>query len=246
MRLAGKVAVITGGARGIGGAAARLYAQEGAKVVIGDLLANEAEETLSAIRAAGGEATFVKTDVTKEEECAALIETAIGKYGQIDILLTAAGILRGAWVSVDQLETAVFEQVVDINLKGTFQCVKHAVKHMRERRSGVVLCISSGAGVRGGSSSVAYGSSKGGVHGLTLVLQPQLEPHGIRVHAICPGSLNTAMKVENVREGAIAQGKNPDEAVARANLGDPEGVAQILTFMASSEADYLRGTIFTR
>lgn len=246
MRLAGKVAVITGGARGIGGATAQLYAQEGAKVVIGDLLAQEAEETLSAIRAANGEATFVRTDVTKEEECAALIEAAVNRYGQLDILVTAAGILRGAWLMIDQLDEATFEQVVDVNLKGTFLCAKHAVRHMRQRGSGVILCISSGAGVRGGSSSVAYGSSKGGVHGLTLVLQPQLEPLGIRVHAICPGSLNTAMKVENVREGAVARGQDPDRAVAEANLGDPAGVARILTFLASADADYLRGTVFTR
>ena len=111
-----------------------------------------------------------------------------------------------------------------------------------------MILIASGAGVRGGSSSVAYGSSKGGVHGLSLVLAPQLESAGIRVHGICPGSLATELKLDNVADMARIQGKDPVEARAKAarELGDPAGVARLLTFLATDDADYVRGSIFTR
>ncbi|MBI2939805.1 MAG: SDR family oxidoreductase [Chloroflexi bacterium] len=246
MRLANKVAVITGGARGIGGAAARQFARDGACVVIGDVLQAEGEETVGIIRAAGGEATFVRVDITREEDCASLVRTAVDRYGRLDVLLTAAGILRGAYLTVDELDRDVFDQVIDINLTGTFLCCKHATKQMRAQRGGVILCIASGAGVRGGSSSVAYGSSKGGVHGLTLVLAPQLEKFGIRVHGICPGSLATPLKIENVIEGARVAGRDPEQVLATADLGDPDLLAPVFAFLASDEAAYIRGTIFTR
>jgi NAD(P)-dependent dehydrogenase (short-subunit alcohol dehydrogenase family) len=243
-KLDGKVAVITGGARGIGGAAARRYAAEGAKVVIADLLEAEAQETLGAIEANGGEAIFVKTDVTNEEACRALCRQAIERFGRLDVVLTCAGVLQGAYTPVDELDLDTFERVQDINVRGTFLAVKHAVAQMRGK--GVVLCISSGAGVRGGSSSVAYGTSKAGVHGFVMCVEGNLASRGIRAHAICPGSVNTVLKRENVVEGAQKAGRDPDQALAGAHLVDPDGVAKVLTFLASDDADFVRGTIFTR
>jgi NAD(P)-dependent dehydrogenase (short-subunit alcohol dehydrogenase family) len=248
MRLAGKIAVVTGGARGIGGATAELLAKDGARVVIGDLRASEANETLGRIGAAGGEAVFVETDVTKEDSARRLMAAAVERWGRIDVLVHAAGILKGAALLVDELDTAIFDEVISVNLRGAFLCSKHAAAQMRQQRSGVMLLIASGAGVRGGSSSVAYGSSKGGVHGLSLVLAPQLEPHGIRVHGICPGSLATELKLDNVADMARARGEDPAAARDRAarELGDPAGVGRILAFLASDDADYVRGSIFTR
>lgn len=248
MRLDGKVAVVTGGARGIGGATAELLAKDGARVVIGDLRADAAQATLGRIAAAGGGAVFVETDVTNEDSARRLMAAAVERWGRLDVLVHAAGILKGATLLVDELDTAVFDEVVTVNLRGAFLCAKHAAAQMRTQRSGVMLLIASGAGVRGGSSSVAYGSSKGGVHGLSLVLAPQLEPHGIRVHGICPGSLATELKLDNVADVARAAGKDPVAARERAarELGDPAGVARILAFLASDEADYVRGSIFTR
>jgi NAD(P)-dependent dehydrogenase (short-subunit alcohol dehydrogenase family) len=247
-RLDGKVIVITGGARGIGGATAIECARSGAKVVIGDLLEQEAAQTLQAVRAAGGEGLFVRTDVTQEDDCRRLMDAAVEAYGKIDAVITCAGILKGAYTDVDQLNAEIFDQVMQVNVRGTFLAVKHAVRHMRRQGRGVVLCIASGAGVRGPSSSLAYGASKGGVNGFVMTLEPQLARMGIRCHAVCPGNLATPLKLENVADGARARGESPEEAVARARetLGDPAGVGRILTWLCSDDADYMRGNIFTR
>ncbi|TAK24598.1 MAG: SDR family NAD(P)-dependent oxidoreductase [Chloroflexota bacterium] len=248
MGLHGKVAIVTGGARGIGGAAAIELAREGVRVVVADLRASDAVRTVAEITRAGGEAVSVPVDVTDESSVAAMVASAIERWGSIDILVHAAGILKGAALTVDELPTDVFDEVISVNLRGAFLCSKHVAAHMRSRQSGVMLLIASGAGVRGGSSSVAYGSSKGGVHGLSLVLAPQLEPHGIRVHGICPGSIATELKLDNVADMARSRGEDPVAARRQAavELGDPAGVAHVLTFLASDAADYVRGSIFTR
>ena len=245
-RLDGKVAIITGGARGIGGATAIAYAAEGAKVVIADVREGDAQDTLNTIATHGGDATFVETDVTDEAACERLGARAIKTYGRVDALVTCAGILQGAFVALEDFPLETFERVIDVNVRGTFLSVKHVAPHIARGGGGVVLCIASGAGVKGGSSSIAYGTSKAGVHGLVLVLESRLAPQGIRIHAICPGSIDTPLKRDNVRDGAIAAGKDPDAALADAHLASPDGVAKVLAFLASPDASYVRGTIFTR
>ena len=246
IRLNDKVAVITGGSTGIGAATAIEYARAGAKIVFGDINETDAEETVRAIREAGGVARFLRTDVMVEAEVAALMKTANTEFGGIHVLVTAAGILRGPSVRIDEFETATFDSVIDVNLKGTFFALKHAVPIMRGCEGGVILCIASGAGVRGGSSSVAYGSSKGGVNGLVMVVENQISP--IRIHTICPGGLATPLKLGQIAESARREGRDPDAAVAdaRKSLGDPAGVARVLTFLASDAGSYTRGQIFTR
>ena len=245
-RLAGKVALITGGARGIGGATAIRFAAEGASVVIGDLLESEGAETAEAIRAAGGQAHVVRTDVTNEEDCRVMAAAAAETFGRLDCVVTCAGILQGAYAALEDLELEIFERVQNVNVRGTFLTVKHAVPYIKRSGGGVVLCISSGAGVKGSSSSIAYGTSKAGVHGMVMTLQPRLDPQGIRVHAICPGSIDTPLKRENVADAARASGRAIPEALANAALGDPDGVARVLAFLASDDAAFVRGTIFTR
>ena len=245
-RLEGTVAVITGGARGIGGATALRFGAEGAKVVIGDLLEVEGHETVAAIRAAGGEGHFVKTDVTDEEQCRALSQAAVERYGQLDVIVTCAGVLQGAYTPLEDFDLDTFERVQDINVRGTFLAVKHAVWHMKQAGSGTVICIASGAGVSGGSSSIAYGTSKAGVHGFVKCIEDQLRRAGIRAHAVCPGSVDTALKRQNVVDGARAAGRDPDQALASAGLVDPAGIAAVLAFLASEEGSYVRGTVFTR
>lgn len=246
IQLNDKVAVITGGSTGIGAATAIEYARAGAKIVFGDINETDAEETVRAIREVGGVARFLRTDVMVEAEVAALMKTANTEFGGIHVLVTAAGILRGPGVRIDEFETATFDSVIDVNLKGTFFALKHAVPIMRGCEGGVILCIASGAGVRGGSSSVAYGSSKGGVNGLVMVVENQISP--IRIHTICPGGLATPLKLGQIAESARREGRDPDAAVAdaRKSLGDPAGVARVLTFLASDAGSYTRGQIFTR
>ena len=243
-----KVAVITGGATGIGAATAIEYARAGAKVVFGDINETDAEKTLRTIREEGGVAEFLRTDVTLETEVAALMETADTAFGGIHVLVTSAGVLRGPNVRIDAFETATFDSVIDVNLKGTFFSLKHAVPIMNRCGGGVILCIASGAGVRGGSSSVAYGSSKGGVNGLVMVVENQVSGMNIRMHTICPGGLATPLKLGQIAESARREGQDPEVAVANArkSLGDPAGVARVLTFLASDAGSYMRGQIFTR
>jgi len=248
MLLENRVAVITGGARGIGGAAAITFAREGAKVVIADMLANEAEETLTTIRRNGGEAIFVRTDVTRDADCAALMQAAVDRFGGIDVLVCSAGILRGACLMADELDEATFDAVVAVNLKGDYLAVHNALPHLRRARNAVVILMASEAGVEVPSSSLAYGASKGGVHGFAMTLAAQLKPLGIRVHDVVPSAVATPMKIENVADRARAAGQSPEEAVAqaKATLVDPFAIARILAFLASTDADCVRGTVFTR
>ena len=248
IRLNDKVAVITGASTGIGAATAIEYARAGAKVVFGDINEADAEKTLDTIREEGGIAKFLRTDVTVETEIADLMETADTEFGGMHVLVTSAGILRGPSVRIDDFETATFDSVIDVNLKGTFLALKHAVPIMRRSGGGVILCIASGAGIRGGSSSVAYASSKGGVNGLVMTVENQISSMNIRIHTICPGGLATPLKLGQIAESAMRDGQDPDVAVANArnSLGDPAGVARVLTFLASDAASYTRGQIFTR
>ena len=247
VRLDNKVAVITGAATGIGAATAIEYAKAGAKVVFGDINEADAQKTLDAIVENGGVAKFLRTDVTIESEVADLMETANTEFGGIDVLVTAAGVLLGPNVRIDDFEAATFDTVIDINLKGTFFALKYAVPIMQSG-GGVILCIASGAGVRGGSSSVAYASSKGGVNGLVMTVENQVSSMNIRMHTICPGGLATPLKLGQIAESAKRGGQDPDAAVANArnSLGDPAGVARVLTFLVSDAGSYMRGQIFTR
>lgn len=248
MRLQDRVVIVTGGGRGIGAATARVIAEEGGRVVIGDMLEAEGAATAAAIREAGGNAVFVRADVSREADCARLAAAAAECHGKIDVLICCAGILRGAMLQAEALDDATFQSVLDVNLRGTFLAVKATLPWLRKTERAVVLLMASEAGTKIPSSSLAYGASKGGVHGFAMTLEAQLAPHGIRVNEICPSSIATPMRIENLVDRARAAGRDPDQARAEAmrEAGDPMGVARILAFLASHEADYVRGTIYTR
>jgi NAD(P)-dependent dehydrogenase (short-subunit alcohol dehydrogenase family) len=244
--LAGRITLIVGGASGIGRATALRFAREGAAVIVADQNADEGQSTCAEIEAAGGRAVFVPVDVTDEQSVQQMAGTAEAAFGPYDTLIQTAGILRGDFESVEELDSATWKRVLEVNLTGTFYCVKYAVPVIERAGNGVILLFASGAGVRGGSSSLAYGASKGGVNGLGMTLAGQLAPRGIRVQVICPGGLDTPMKRENMRKAAIRAGKPPEEGLAGANLGDPDGVARVLVFMVAPGGEYLTGNVFTR
>lgn len=244
MRLKGKIALITGGATGIGRATAELYAAEGARVLILDYNEQDGRAAIEAIAKAGGQAEFHQTDVRS----AASVEAVFAKLGHdhLDILVCSAGVLKGAFKGVAGLPEEDWDATLDTNLKGTYLVVRQAVPLLEKAGQSVILLIASGAGVRGGSSSLAYAASKAGVHGMQYNIESGVR--GARVHVICPGGIATPLKLENIAQGAEAAGQDTAKAVEEAKkyLGDPMGIARILTFLASAEGDYVRGTIFTR
>lgn len=248
MLLENKTVVITGAAMGIGRAAALCCAEAGARTVLADIDESGLKETFRDIHAAGGEASYQVVDVSDARQVEALMAGAVEDFGRIDGLVNCAGVLEGAYVPVDELDEAVWQQVMDVNLKGSFLTCKYAAAVMKKQKKGVIVLLSSGAGVRGGSSSVAYGTSKGAVHGQAVVLESQLASYGIRVHAVCPGGIATPMKLRNISQAAESRGESVEEALKQAAeyLGDPEGVGRILAFLVSDHADHLRQTVFTR
>ncbi len=245
--LSGKVVLITGGAQGIGQATAQLCAQRGAAVVIGDFNADGGESTASGIRDSGGTADFVKTDVRESAQVQALLDFVRQRHGRLDAMICAAGVLKGPWQTPEELLLEDFMMTQDINVKGVFLCAKFATP-LLEASQGVMVIVASGAGVTGPSSSLAYGASKGGANGLGMTLANHLAKRNIRVNVICPGNIVTQMKLSVDVTRAEQEGKTADDAweYARQNYGVPSGVAKILAFMISDEADYLRGNVFTR
>ncbi len=248
MDLQGKTILITGGAQGIGAATARLCAARGAAVEIVDLNREAGEQVAAEIRAAGGRARFAEVDVADEAQVRVLMAGLGQRHGKLDVLICAAGVLKGAFLQPEEMTLDEFTSVIDINVKGTFLCAKYATPLLATGGHGVMLLIASGAGVSGPSSSLAYGTSKGGVNGLGMTLAARLAPRGVRVNVICPGEIVTAMKLSVVAAQAVREGRDPEAAVARARqeMGSPDGLARVLAFLASDEADYVRGTLFTR
>jgi NAD(P)-dependent dehydrogenase (short-subunit alcohol dehydrogenase family) len=247
-RLEDRIAVITGGATGIGGATAEQYAAEGAIVHILDANVEDGQATQARIRDEGGQARFHELDIRDADQVRATFERIGTTDEQVDILVCSAGVLRGAYAGIEDLAEDDWDATLDTNLKGTYLTTRFAAPLLRQADKSVVLLIASGAGVHGGSSSYAYAASKAGVHGMRYNLENDLGPSGSRIHVVCPGGIATPLKLKNVAEGAQSRGEDVEAAVvgARQSLGDPKGVAHVLTFLASTEGEYVRGTIFTR
>jgi NAD(P)-dependent dehydrogenase (short-subunit alcohol dehydrogenase family) len=247
MCLKNQTALITGGATGIGAATAKLYAQEGCRVVIVDINTAEAKNTLEEITSNGGEAHFVRADVARQEDLRAAMDTVAQHTGRLDILVTCAGIYKTPMVRVDQFDEAVWDEIIGVNLKGTFLCAKYALPLMQEK-GGVMLLIASTAGVTVASDSLAYGASKGGVRGMAFSLKQQLAPLNIRVHVVCPNDLATPLKLQAIAEIAKLQGQSPDAAIAAAlpNLAAPEEVARVLVDLGSAEGENADELVFTK
>ena len=246
--LSGKIMVVTGGAQGIGGAAARLCAERGATVVIADWNAATGAAAAEKLCAEGYPVRFIQVDVRSAEAVESLMAQVMAAYGRLDVLVCAAGILIAAYLPPDEISVEEFDRVVDVNLRGIFLCTKFAMPLFDAAGGGTMILVGSPAGVTGASGSIPYGASKGGVNGLGMTTARHIADRNVRVNVIAPGGIATELKLGVVEQQARREGRSVEEAKAEAmpGLGDPAGVARVIAFLASDEADYIRGTLYTR
>ena len=238
MRLENKVALISGGARGMGAVEAKLFAEEGAKVIIGDMLEDEGRKVEAEINEAGGECVFVLLDVSSEEAWKNAVNEAVSRYGKLDILVNNAGIYRAH--NVEETTADEWDLVMDINAKGVFLGTKHAIPAMRDAGGGSIVNISSVAGLVGNRETTAYTASKGAVRLLTKSTAIQYASDGIRANSVHPGTIETPMT-----EGLLAEEGKRAERMDRTplkRLGRSEDVAYGVLFLASDEASFMTGS----
>jgi 3alpha(or 20beta)-hydroxysteroid dehydrogenase len=233
-RLAGKVAIISGAAQGMGAATARLFAAEGAKVVLGDILEEKGRAVAAEI---GDAAVFERLDVRSEEDWARVVATAVAKFGKLDILLNNAAITH--FGAVEEIKKEEVERVLGINVVGTLMGVKHAIPALEANGKGVIINISSVDGLRGCNGLIAYTASKWAVRGMTKSLAYELGPRGIRVVSIHPGGVNTDMGNPSHEEGDALQSRYTTVPLQR--IGEPEEIARASLFVASDDASYITG-----
>jgi NAD(P)-dependent dehydrogenase (short-subunit alcohol dehydrogenase family) len=253
--LAGRVAVVTGAGRGIGRGVALELAAQGAKVVVNDYgVAVDGSEPSSApadavveeIRVAGGAAVASPESVAEWDGAARIMETAVERFGALDVLVTCAGILRDRMVF--NMTPEEWAPVIAVHLKGTFNCVRHASRHMRERRYGRIVAFTSGAGLFGNPGQANYGAAKAGISGLTKVAARDLGRYGITVNAVSPVA-GTRMTVTDAylkaRELRKREGiKREDRGTGDIERLDPNDVAPMVAFLASEAAGHVNGEIF--
>ncbi|PKB74376.1 MAG: cyclopentanol dehydrogenase [SAR202 cluster bacterium Io17-Chloro-G8] len=238
MRLENKVALISGGARGMGAVEAKLFAEEGAKVIIGDILEEEGRKVEAEIDEAGGECVFVSLDVSSEEAWQNAVNEAVSRYGKLDILVNNAGIYRAH--NVEETTSDEWNQVMGINAKGVFLGTKHAIPAMRDAGGGSIVNISSVAGLVGSRATSAYNASKGAVRLLTKSTAIQYASDGIRANSVHPGTIETPMTEGFLADPSMRQDRMDRTPIGR--LGKPEDVAYGALFLASDEASFMTGS----
>jgi len=233
-RLAGRVAIITGGARGQGAATARIFAGEGAKVVVADVLEAEGNKVAAEI---GPSAAFSRLDVTNEDNWLGVVTDAERRWGKVDILINNAGVVHPA--AITDLKKSDFERVLGINLIGAWLGIKTVAPGMSNRRSGAIVNICSTSGLWGMNGLAAYSSSKWALRGLTKTAAMELGHKGIRVNAIFPGGVNTQMG--NITNEPIDEINKYYQGQPIRRIGEPEEIARASLFLVSDDAAYVCG-----
>jgi NAD(P)-dependent dehydrogenase (short-subunit alcohol dehydrogenase family) len=241
MRLQDKVAVITGAGGGMGRAAAQMFAAEGARIVVAEFSETAGHETVDLVEAAGGRATFVRTDVSTESDAKAMIDHAVAAFGRVDVLYNNAGIMPEADHSVIDTPVEAWDRVMAVNVRGTFLGCKYAIPVMVEQGSGSVINISSFVALMGCSNPQdAYTASKGAVLALTKSLAVQFGPSGVRSNAICPGPVETPLLmdwlVKDEEAKRIRLARNPT-----GRFGKPEEIVYMAMYLASDESRWTNG-----
>jgi len=239
MRLSGKVAAITGGARGIGHATAVKFAAEGARVAVCDINPELMRQTLAAIRDRGGEAEGYPVDVTNKAQIAAMVANVMDRWGRIDCVVNNAGIVMDA--QLKSMTDDQFDKVIDINLKGVYNCTRAVVDIMLAQQSGVILTTSSIVGLYGNFGQTNYAASKFAVIGMTKTWAKELGRKGIRANAVCPGFVATPILKQMPAQVLSDMAKK----VPCGRLGLPEEVANVFAFLASDEASYINGAVIS-
>lgn len=236
MRLPNKVAIITGAARGIGRSAAEIFAREGATVIIWDML-DEGEQTAQAIRDTGAQAEFMKISVTDVPGIEEAVRAIVDKYGHVDILVNNAGITRDR--TLLKMSHAEWQQVIDVNLTGVFNCTKAVVPYMVDKGYGRIICTSSVVGVHGNFGQTNYTAAKAGVIAMCRTWAKELGPKGITANSVAPGFIRTDMTdamPEEVRQATI-------QTIPVKRMGNPEDIAYAYLYLASDEASFVNGQV---
>jgi len=241
MKLKEKVAIVTGAAKGIGWGIAKVFVEEGAKVVVVDWDDKEGQKTTGELCKTGGEAIFVKCDVSNEDNVKSMIQTTLDKFGHIDILVNNAGI--GVYKSVLDTSSADWDRCLDINLKGQFLCAKYAIPHMQKVGKGAIVNISSVHSFATVNGVAPYCASKGGITALTRNMAIDYGPT-IRVNSIAPGWVLTPL-IQSIFDSypdPAAQRRSTEEHQVMKRIGRPEDIGQAAAFLASDEASFITGT----
>ncbi len=239
MRLKDKVALVTGGARGIGQAIAMTFAREGADIVVADVNLEVAQQTASDIEGLGRRAMALAMDVTNYEAVEEGINKILDKMGKVDILVNNAGITKDNLLL--RMSPADWDAVINVNLKGTFNCIKAVTRPMVKQRSGRIISIASIIGLMGNPGQANYAASKAGIIALTKTVAKELASRNINANAVAPGFIQTAMTAklpEDIK-------KKMQEAIPLGTLGTPEDVANVCLFLASEESRYITGQTIT-
>lgn len=242
--LANKIAIITGGASGIGRATAVLFAQEGAAVAIVDINAEQGQSAVAEIEAAGGKAIFIPCNVTNAEDCRAAVEKTVTTFGGLHILFNNAGIIRRADVIGTTEEE--WDRVMAVNVKSIFLMSKYAIPRMAQGGGGSIINTSSGWGLKGGGNAVSYCASKGAVTNMTRAMAIDHGKQNIRVNAVCPGDTDTPMLRNEARQLGQPESKFMAEAADRplGRYAQPVEIAQVVAFLASDAASYVTGAAY--